>query len=211
MELLQGIKNIIFDLGGVLLNLDPQKTIDAFQQFGMSSPLHAKTLTYNNEVFYEMEQGFISPAEFRAKVNQLLPKAISDEEIDDAWTAMMLDFPESRIRILKNLRPHYRLFLFSNTNAIHVERFEENFRKEHGTDIQTFFDRVFYSNEIGYRKPDVSAFHEIIKLADIDPSESIFIDDLEANALGAKQAGLRTYWLKPEDQFDLVFADYLHP
>ncbi|MDP2337767.1 MAG: HAD family phosphatase, partial [Bacteroidota bacterium] len=185
MEILKGIKNIIFDLGGVLLNIDPRKTIDAFGKLGMSQLIGDKGMTYDHEIFYRMEQGQISPDEFRNGVLQLLPAKVTFEEIDLAWTAMLLDFPEIRIKILKNLRQDFKVYLFSNTNAIHVEKYHSNFRKQHGFEVSSLFEKDFYSNEIGYRKPTPESFQEIIRLSGIQAEESLFIDDSLPNVEAA--------------------------
>lgn len=153
MEILNGIQNIVFDLGGVLLNIDPKKTIDAFAEMGMEQLIGDKGLTYDHEVFYLMEQGKISPDEFRNGVRSLLPREVSDEEIDEAWTAMLLDFPSIRAELLRNLSSRFNIYLFSNTNAIHVEKYQSNFRKQHGYEVTSLFEIAFHSNEIGYRKP----------------------------------------------------------
>jgi putative hydrolase of the HAD superfamily len=209
MEILKGIKNIIFDLGGVLLNIDPQKTIDAFSQLGMQQLVGDKGLSYDHDIFYLMEQGQISPDEFRNGVLQLLPAKVTFDEIDSAWTAMLLDFPEIRIDLVKNLRRDYKIYLFSNTNAIHVEKFHSNFRNQHGFDVSTLFNKDFYSNEIGYRKPMPEAYQEIIRLSGINPAESLFIDDSLQNVDAAIASGLKGFWLEPGQKVEEIFQEYL--
>jgi glucose-1-phosphatase len=202
MELLNGIKNIIFDLGGVLLNIDPQKTIEAFGKLGMEQLIKEKGLAYDHDIFYRMEQGQITPDEFRHGILQLLPHPVPFAEIDDAWTAMLLDFPSVRVRLLQKLRGKYNLYLFSNTNAIHVAKFHDNFRKQHGFEVSTLFEKDFYSNEIGYRKPSSESYLEIIRLAGIIPSETLFIDDAPANVEAARRTGLKAYWLEPNRKIE---------
>jgi len=123
MEFLKGIKNIIFDLGGVLLNIDPKKTIEAFGQLGMEQLIGDKGLTYDHDIFYLMEQGKITPGEFRNGVRELLPAEVTDEQIDAAWTTMLLDFPKVRVELVQKLRNEFNIYLFSNTNAIHVAKY----------------------------------------------------------------------------------------
>ena len=151
--MLEEIRNIIFDLGGVLLNIDPQRTIDAFAKLGMPQLVSNSGLSYDHDIFFRMEQGQISPEEFRNGIQKLLPKPVSNEAIDEAWTAMLLDFPEIRVQLVKNMAKSYRIFLFSNTNAIHVAKYHANFRKQHGFEVSSLFEKDFYSNEIGFRKP----------------------------------------------------------
>ena len=207
--MLNGIRNIIFDLGGVLLNIDPKKTIDAFGKLGMEQLVGDKGLSYDHEIFYLMEQGKITPEEFRNGVRQLLPKEVSDDEIDTAWTAMLLDFPEIRVELVKNLRNDFKIYLFSNTNAIHVEKFHSIFRKQHGFEVSTLFDKDFYSNEIGYRKPSPESFKEIIRLSGINPEESLFIDDSFQNVESAIASGLKGFWLEPRQKIEEIFQEYV--
>lgn len=209
MELLNGIKNIIFDLGGVLLNIDPKRTIDAFGRLGMKQLVGDKGLTYDHDIFYQMEQGQITPDEFRNGVQELLPEPVSYTEIDAAWTAMLLDIPAIRVQLLKNLRKDFRIYLFSNTNAIHVDKFHADFRALHGFEMSALFDKDFYSNEIGYRKPSQESFQEIIRLSGINPEESLFVDDANANIEAAKKTGLKTQWLEPGQKIEILFQEYL--
>lgn len=209
MEILKGIRNIIFDLGGVLLNIDPKKTIDAFDQLGMGQLIGDKGLTYDHEVFYLMEQGKISPEEFRNGVRTLLPVVVTDDEIDRAWTAMLLDFPLVRVNLIQKLKNDFGIYLFSNTNAIHVTKYQSIFRKQHGFEVSSLFEKDFHSNEIGYRKPTPSSFQEIIRLSGINPEESLFIDDSLQNVEGAIACGLKGYWLEPGQKIEEIFHEYL--
>lgn len=209
MQILSGIKNIIFDLGGVLLNINPKETIDAFARLGMEQLIGDHGLTYDHEIFYLMEQGKITPDEFRTGVRKLLPGQVSDQQIDDAWTAMLLDFPEIRVRLVQNLSERFDVYLFSNTNAIHVAKYHANFRQQHGFEVSTLFKKDFYSNEIGFRKPSPESFEEIIRLSDINPAESIFIDDSQANVDGALSCGLKGFWLQPGQKIEIIFQKYL--
>ena len=209
MEMLNGIRNIIFDLGGVLLNIDPKKTIEAFGKLGMKQLVGDKGLSYDHDIFYMMEQGQITSDEFRYGVIELLPQKVSFQEIDDAWTAMLLDFPAVRVEIVKNLRKDFKIYLFSNTNAIHVEKFHSNFRNQHRFEVSSLFERDFYSNEIGYRKPSPESYQEIIKLSGINPEESLFIDDSFPNVESATASGLKGFWLEPGQKVEKIFQEYL--
>jgi len=209
MEILQGVKNIIFDLGGVLLNIDPKKTIEAFGALGMEQLIGDKGLTYDHDIFYQMEQGKITPDEFRNGVRKLLSANISSEEIDAAWTAMLLDFPAIRVELLRNLRTEFRVYLFSNTNAIHVEKYHSTFRNQHGFEVSTLFEKDFYSNEIGFRKPTLDSFQEIIRLSGINSAESLFIDDSLQNVEAAIASGLQGFWLEPGQKIEELFQKFL--
>jgi HAD superfamily hydrolase (TIGR01509 family) len=209
MEMLKGIRNIIFDLGGVLLNIDPKKTIEAFGKLGMEQLVGDKGLSYDHEIFYLMEQGKITSDEFRNGVRELLPNQVSYKEIDSAWTAMLLDFPTVRVKLVKNLHKDFKIYLFSNTNAIHVAKYQSIFRNQHGFEVSTLFEKDFYSNEIGYRKPSAESYQEIIRLSGIDPEESLFIDDSLQNVESAMVSGLKGFWLEPSQTVENVFREYL--
>ena len=209
MEILNGIKNIIFDLGGVLLNIDPQKTIDAFGKLGMPQLVANTGLSYDHDIFFRMEQGQITPDEFRNGVQELLHKPVSFEAIDEAWTAMLLDFPAIRVELVQNLRTDFKVYLFSNTNAIHVAKYHSNFRKQHGFEVSSLFEKDFYSNEIGFRKPSPESFQEIIRLSGIKPEETLFIDDSLQNVRAAIACGLNGFWLEPGQKVEKLFQEYL--
>lgn len=209
MEILNGIRNIIFDLGGVLLNIDPQKTIDAFGNLGMPQLVANTGLSYDHDIFFRMEKGQVTPEEFRNGIRSLLPQPVSNEAIDNAWTAMLLDFPEIRVKLVNNLRKDFKIFLFSNTNAIHVEKYHSNFRNQHKFEVSTLFEKDFYSNEIGFRKPTPESFQEIIRLSGVYPEESLFIDDSQQNVQAAIASGLKGFWLGNGQKIEEIFQKYL--
>jgi putative hydrolase of the HAD superfamily len=202
---LSGIKNIIFDLGGVLLNIDPRRTIDAFARLGMPQFINDRGSSYAHDVFLRMEQGQISSDEFRSGINQLLPQKATDDQLDAAWTAMILDFPAIRIEILRKLATEFGIYLFSNTNEIHIRHFHRKFKQEHGLDFPTLFQKDFYSHEIGIRKPAPESFFKVLSEANLIARETLFIDDSEENIHGAAQTGLQTFWLKPGMTLEEVF------
>jgi len=194
---LTNIKNIIFDLGKVLLNLDFDASIKAFQILGLSTAVLTNQQAYSDPVFYELEVGKVSPDEFCNRVRKVLnnPQA-SDLQIKDAWYAMILNVPSNRVKKLQELRQNYKVYLFSNTNQIHIERLHADFYEEHGIAFPSLFDDDFYSHEIHARKPDLDSYEKVIELSEVNPRESLFVDDLEKNIVGAEKAGLQTFWLK---------------
>ncbi len=194
---LTNIKNIIFDLGNVLLNLDFDKSIKAFNKLGLKEDVIDEKQTHADKVFYELSIGKVSPAEFRDRIRKLLQNSeITDAEIDHAWNALVLDVPEHRVEMLKKLQSRFGIFLFSNTNPIHIEKLSAEFSNQYQIEFSSLFDNVFYSHEIQKYKPDVTSYLKVIELAGIDPSKSLFIDDLKPNIEGAEKAGLKTFWLK---------------
>ncbi|WP_340111608.1 HAD family hydrolase [Maribellus mangrovi] len=200
------IKNIIFDLGNVLLNLDFDATIKAFHKLGLSGTAVTPKQAYADPVFYQLETGRISPEEFRIRVRELLqnPEA-TDQQIDDAWYAMIRDIPAKRVQALQKLRVYYKIYLFSNTNAIHISRLLIWFQKEYGFDLPSLFEKDFYSHEIHARKPEIEAFEKVIKLSGVQPEETLFVDDLVENTQAAEKVGLKTLWLREDMEMSELF------
>jgi putative hydrolase of the HAD superfamily len=203
---LTNIKNIIFDLGKVLLNLDFNASVTAFQELGLDKDVLNKQQAYADPAFYELEVGLIRPTVFCEKVRKILnnPTA-TDQQIEDAWYAMILDIPEKRVKVLKELGQKYNVYLFSNTNKIHIDRLLGKFKAHHKIGFESLFVSAYYSHEIHERKPDLSSFRKVIKLSGVDPQQTLFVDDLEKNIIGAKKAGLKTLWLKEEMEMAEIF------
>jgi putative hydrolase of the HAD superfamily len=203
---LTNIKNIILDLGNVLLNLDFDASIKAFQKLGSNGEILDHKNAYADPIFYQLEIGKVAPKEFRNKVREILNyKDATDTQIDDAWYAMILDIPAKRVEAVKRLAKEYKVFLFSNTNQIHIDNLRTEFKAAHGFDFPTLFETAFYSHEIHERKPDLSSFEKVIKLSGVNPQETLFVDDLEKNIIGAENAGLKTLWLKQGMEMSELF------
>jgi glucose-1-phosphatase len=190
-------KNIIFDLGGVLLNLDIPKTTQAFEQLGAPEFKNLFGLGRAESFLKAYEVGYINDDEFVTDLQQLTGGKSRDEVIH-AWNAMLLDFPKERIEFLAELRKKYKLYLFSNTNAIHLSAFAKTFSDTfNGASLDAEFSKAWYSHLIKRRKPDVEAFEFVIKDAELDPAETVFIDDALVNVEGARKAGLTGIHLEP--------------
>ncbi len=198
---LTNIKNIVFDLGNVLLNLDFNASIQAFQKLGFQKEVLDKKQVYSDPVFYELEVGKITAAEFRARVRQLLNNHnLSDRQIDEAWSAMILDVPLKRVEMLQKLSKNYMVYLFSNTNEIHISKLHGEFKQQFGISFPDLFVKDYYSYEIHERKPDLTSFQKVIEQSGINPPETLFIDDLEKNIIAARQVGLETFLHNPEKE-----------
>jgi len=203
---LTNIKNIIFDLGHVLLNLDFDASIKAFQKLGFQQDVLNRQQAYADPVFYNLEIGKITPEEFRIRAREIInnPNA-TDQQIDDAWYAMIVDIPANRVKILQELGKKYDVYLYSNTNKIHIERLLPEFKTQHGIDFESLFKNVFYSYKIHDRKPEISSYEKVITQSGVNPEETIFIDDLEKNIVAAEKAGLKTFWLTEEMEMAELF------
>ena len=194
---MEKIKNVIFDLGGVILNIDMKKTELALQQLGIDTFSNLLSPSSVHSFFREYEAGKIDNATFIRSIQSLASRTSTEQDIIQAWNALLLDFPEERIELLKKLGKKYRLFLLSNTNAIHHQQFQEQLYQQTGKYLEEYFEKAYYSHTIGLCKPDLACFQYVIKENKLDPTQTLFVDDSEANINGAREAGLSVLHIKP--------------
>ncbi len=195
------------DLGGVILNIDYYKTINAFQKLGIPNFDELYTQAKQEHLFDDYESGKIDSNEFLTRLSEHFNVSRSREEIINAWNAMLLDLPQERLEFLSSLKKKYRTSLLSNTNPIHIECFHEIIKRENNIDsLNPYFDHVHFSSDLGMRKPDPEIFEHVCKLHNYVPSETLFIDDSSQHVNGAKEAGLQAYYLDTEKSnvIDLV-------
>lgn len=189
-------KNILFDLGGIFLNIDYQKTEQAFIDLGIKNFGQLFSQQFSNTLFESLETGKISPDDFYETFRKETNTGLSNEAIQHAWNAMLLDFPKERLLWLERIGQQYPIYLFSNTNIIHyqcfIEIFEQSFPQSSFND---YFRKAYYSHELGLRKPYPESYLKIMELENLDPKETLFIDDTPKNIEGAQQAGLQTILL----------------
>ena len=185
---------IIFDLGGVLINLNFKATDEAFEKLGMKD-VQKFYRERKQDLFNKLETGEIPTSYFIEEVSKELQNGTTAEEVTEAWNAMLLDVPIGRPEILKSLRPKYKIFLLSNTNAIHVERVLENWLKGSSISPEEVFDKVYYSNEIGMRKPNACIFEHVISEHDLDIKKTLFIDDTLEHINAARELGIESLHL----------------
>lgn len=196
---MNGIKNIIFDLGGVFINLDNGRTEQAFIALGVKNFREYFGHGFAASFFKDYEIGKISDEEFIQSIRQLAGlNQVPDQAIIDSWNALLLDFPVERIRLLKELRKNYRIFLFSNTNSLHLAALRQIWSKTfNGGSLDDYFEKTYYSHLMGMRKPDPESFLFILKENDLAGHETLFVDDAIVNVEGAEQAGLKGLFLRP--------------
>lgn len=195
---MQQIQNIIFDLGGVLLNLDIQKTENAFVSMGVKNFRELFALGHAASFFKEYEVGSINDDEFITALQKLAGLEFDRAAVIAGWNAMLRDFPAERIELLIKLKKKYRLFLFSNTNAIHLAAFQQTYSSAFGGNLlDDLFEKAWYSHAINLRKPDVKAFEYILQDKQLQPHQTLFIDDALVNVEGARAAGIQGYHLEP--------------
>lgn len=195
MNNLEGIKNIIFDLGGVILNIDYYLTVEAFEKLGVPNFETIFSQFNQSNLSDEFEIGKITEEEFYKSLVELSGINFSFLQFKQAWNAMLLDLPQSRIQLLKKLSKKYRLFLFSNTNETHYN----SFIIKAGDDFDVIFEKTYYSHQFGRRKPDLESFSTLLKENDLQPEETLFVDDSIQHIESARKIGIRTFHLIDAD------------
>lgn len=201
-----GIKNIIFDLGGVIINLSVEDTYKSFATLSGIPLAEVKEQVHRSTFFREYEKGLITDAEFRHYIKSEFELQVADEEIDRAWNAMLLDIPMERIRLLEQLRGSYRLFLLSNTNNIHLQCFNKQVLELTGNhSLDVYFDNAYYSHLVKMAKPDVEIYEHVLKSNNLQPDQTLFLDDNTDNLAGANKAGIKTFHVQHPDQIFSLF------
>lgn len=194
------IDTIIFDFGDIFINLDKQATVDGLKKIGLSS--------WNEELDrlnISFEKGQISRDNFLLGIQKHIPNA-TIEDILAAWNAVLLDFPLHRLEFLQLLSQKYRLFLLSNTDAIHIDYFEQREGASFYGDFYQCFEKVYFSYEMGMRKPDAEIYHALIRQHELSPKRTLFVDDKKDNTDAAKALGLHVWNLQvgQEDVIELL-------
>ena len=202
----ENIDTIIFDFGGVLINIDYHKTIDAFKELGIEDFEERYSQADQTSLFNDLEVGRISAQRFVNELLNLLPKGASPNHVVHAWNAMLLDVPKSGIDLLQSLKGRYRLFLLSNTNEIHIPRALMEWRKTSDIDFYDCFDHVYLSHEMGMRKPNEEIFERVCREQNIQPSNALFIDDSAQHIKGASNIGLNTIYLTADVSLESIFS-----
>jgi glucose-1-phosphatase len=198
------IKNIIFDLGGVILNLDVDSTYRQFSIISGRPVDQLKSEARKWPFFNDYEKGTIKDEQFRDEVRNFLTTCSSDEEVDRAWNAMLLDLPLARIELLKKVGSQFRIFLLSNTNNIHLQCFTEIIRTTTNvSSLDLFFEKAYYSHLLNMRKPDEEIYHHVLQENQLKANETLFLDDNLANLQGATSVGIQTFHVKHPD---LIFS-----
>ncbi|MFO8001857.1 MAG: HAD family phosphatase [Marinilabilia sp.] len=196
MQNLSGIKNIIFDLGNVLIPLQMKRAGEAFQELMDNGMTTDAFIEHTREAFRAYETGKISTSDFLNVVREYLIPETRDEQIVEAWNMVLGDFPPAHAGMLKKLKPHFRLFVLSNTNELHTHKFEK--AVPGAAHLEEFFEKLYYSHIEGLRKPQPELYQRVIEQNQLLPSETLFADDLEENLEPARRLGIKTLHVTPE-------------
>jgi epoxide hydrolase-like predicted phosphatase len=199
-------KNIIFDLGGVILNLSIPATFKAFANASGKS-VEDIIPHFTSSEFLDYEKGLITDDEFRNKVRHKLQKELSDEAIDQCWNAMLGDIPNDRIQLLQRLNKTHRTFLLSNTNEIHLKHFLKINQESTGEEnLDSYFHKTYYSHRLKMRKPDAEIFQYVLKENNLVAEETLFLDDNLSNLAGAASTGIKTFHVRTPELIFSLFA-----
>lgn len=202
-------EQIIFDLGGVLIEIDYQATEQAFVKLGLKDFGEKYSQLNQNDLFDQFEKGEISTQHFINKILPLCPKGTSPNKVVAAWNAMLGEFPKEKIELVHRVKSRLPIYMLSNTNEIHIPKVYEAWEKVSDVPMNALFDEIYLSFEIGKRKPDVSTFMWVCETLNINPSSTLFIDDSPQHIEGAKNAGLQTFYYESKEEFFDFFNELL--
>ncbi len=201
--IMKEIKNIIFDLGGVLLNIDYHKTADAFKMLGVRQFDDLYSQANANHLFEALETGEISEESFYQSIHQYCNPNTTRQQMQTAWNAILLDFRKDSLAVLESLKNKYNLFLLSNTNSIHLTAFNQKLQEETGkASLNDYFIKSYYSHIIQMRKPYAATYQWVLNDGNMPAAETLFIDDSVNNIKGADDVGIRTHLLLPTERIE---------
>jgi glucose-1-phosphatase len=190
------IRNIIFDFGGVICNIDVKLTEKRFIALGLKSFDTEYSVAERDTIFRRLEDGSISSDDFHQAIRNYFIREVSNEEIDDAWNALLLDIPEPRIRLLESLKKNYRIFLLSNSNEIHYQKYRKDFQEKYGyPDFNGLFEKAYFSYQIRLKKPGREVFQHVLNDSHLAAAETLFIDDSLQHVTGARAVGIHAFHL----------------
>jgi putative hydrolase of the HAD superfamily len=191
------VKNIIFDLGNVLYDIDFNIMYDQFRELGIPDFQNHYTLNQSDELFFDLEKGFIDEVAFCNRFNQLYNLSLSQDQIIKAWNSLLKGYRKESMDWIKANQQKFPMFLFSNTNQIHFDFFIPQFEREMGGDFEQLFKTPYYSHKMGMRKPDPASFQYILDQEGLIAAETLFLDDNEPNVIAAASVGLQVLHLQP--------------
>lgn len=202
----KGIKNLIIDLGGVLIDLDRQRCIENFRKLGLPDVEVVLDIYHQQDFFQKYEKGLITSAEFRDVLREKIGKPVTDAQIDDAWNSFLVGIPAAKLDLLLNLRKDYVVYLLSNTNEIHWQWSCRNAFPYKTFRVEDYFEHIYLSFEMNMAKPDAEIFQKVLDDTGIIPAETLFIDDSVANCRAAEALGITTYMPNAGEDWSHLFA-----
>lgn len=203
------ITNLLFDLGGVIMDIDKNRCIEAYRELGMAEPARFFGEFSQQGPFMALEEGTITTDDFHAQLRPLLPEGTTDAEIDRAFCRFLIGIPEHRLRSLEKWRKHYGIYLLSNTNRIMWQATIASEFEKDGKSREAYFDGMVTSFEAKALKPDRRIFEYAVEHLGIRPEETLFLDDSAANLDAAAKLGFHTALVAPGTEFDDILSERL--
>ena len=201
----KNIKNIVFDLGGVLVDLDFKSAINGLQEAGFANVKEQLQAFDRGGIFQKFELGEVNADEFRTAIRENSTVTLTDEEVDTLWNLMLLEIPREKLELILELRGKYMVYLLSNTNPIHWDYVCKNAFNYRGFRVNDYFEETFLSFEMHLAKPDKAIFEKVLEEANLLPEETLFIDDSEANCQTAEELGIHTHHYHIGDDLSKIF------
>ena len=199
------IRNIVFDLGGVLVDLDFKAAINGLQKAGFANVKEQLQAFDREGIFQKFELGEMSADEFRTAIRENSTVELTDEEVDNLWNAMLLEIPREKLELILDLRGKYMVYLLSNTNSIHWDYVCKNAFNYRGFRVNDYFEETFLSYEMHLAKPDKAIYEKVLQDANLLAEETLFIDDSEANCKAAEEVGIHAHHYHIGDDLSKVF------
>lgn len=199
--LVSSVKNLIFDLGGVILDLSVDHTLQAFSELSGIPKAGIQDMYAGTPGFLEYEKGLMEDDAFRNFVRQTFSITAGDEAIDACWNAMLRGIPPVKLDLLLRLQGEFTVFLLSNTNAIHLDHINSKMLPKNGQQhsLDHYFHKAYYSHRMKKRKPDAEIFEQVLEENNLVPEQTLFLDDYAVNIEGAKTVGIKTIHVTAPD------------
>lgn len=201
MTTIHGIKNLLFDQGGVIVDIERDRCLDELRLLGMENPERLIGLYKQEGPFFALENGDITVNEFHDALRPLMPPGITDEQMDHAFSSFIVGIPLHRLQALRELRKRYRTYILSNTNPLMFEGVIARAFAQEGLDVNAYFDGVTVSYIARSNKPDRKIFDYAVSTMGINPEETLFFDDGQENLDAAAKLGFKTALVEPGQEF----------
>lgn len=189
---------IIFDLGGVILDIEPERSLQAFTK--LYGKEHIAEI-YSKDLLLKFENGLLPFKQLLSEIEDIVKIPIDENDFKKAWTAMLIRFTPQRIEWIKKLKQTHKLFLLSNTNEVHYAHFSKMLESEYNVLFTELFDKVFLSHEMQLMKPNLDIFKRVLEVVNINPNTTLFIEDTEENAIAANKLGIETLLIPRNGNF----------
>jgi glucose-1-phosphatase len=195
------IKNIIFDLGGVILDLDVPRTLESFSKLSGIGVERVRSVFTSASGFEEYEKGLLTDAQFRDFVRDVYEVRAKDDQIDACWNAMLCGFPVQKLELLDRLKEQYNVVLLSNTNNIHHHYINHTLMPavKKGKVLEDYFHKVYYSHRMLKRKPEPEIYQQVLDECNFIPAQTVLLDDNQSNVAGARMVGIHSVFVDNRD------------